>query len=227
MAAMRCYENVMTTTKQQIWQNKINGVYCCCCRCILHLQQYSRRLIFFFFIGAPRRGKIVDNHVHKYLQQRISHRMPLTQYTKLIQSIQLFLVIKANLIKVIRTEITSFTMITIVNVWTTFPFRHLRKKNAKSDYELGHVCPHGTTRLPLDEFSYKLIFGFGVCVTVHLWHNRINNQLDATITIEITNKLLLLHLVRCLYYCMRNARSHKHQMCIWCLLDITGCSSIE
>jgi len=41
---MRCYENVMTTTKQQIWQNKINRVYCCCCRCILHLQQYSRRL---------------------------------------------------------------------------------------------------------------------------------------------------------------------------------------
>jgi len=49
MAAMRCYENVMTTTKQQIWQNKINRVYCCCCRCILHLQQYSRRLNLFFF----------------------------------------------------------------------------------------------------------------------------------------------------------------------------------
>ena len=48
MAAMRCYENLMTTTKQQIWQNKINRVYCCCCRCILHLQQYSRRLNLFF-----------------------------------------------------------------------------------------------------------------------------------------------------------------------------------
>ena len=51
MAAMRWYENVMTTTKQQIWQNKINRVYCCCCRCILHLQQYSRRLNFFFFLS--------------------------------------------------------------------------------------------------------------------------------------------------------------------------------
>jgi len=30
--------------------------------------------------------------------------------------------------------------------------------------------------------------------------------------IEITNKLLLLHLVGCLYYCIRDARSHKHQM---------------
>ena len=40
----------MTTTKQQIWQNKINRVYCCCCRCILHLQQYSRRLNLFFFL---------------------------------------------------------------------------------------------------------------------------------------------------------------------------------
>ena len=29
--------------------------------------------------------------------------------------------------------------------------------------------------------------------------------------IEITNKLLLLHLVGCLYYCIRDARSHKHQ----------------
>ena len=32
--------------------------------------------------------------------------------------------------------------------------------------------------------------------------------------IEITNKLLLLHLVGCLYYCIRDARSHKHQMYI-------------
>jgi len=29
--------------------------------------------------------------------------------------------------------------------------------------------------------------------------------------IEITNKLLLLHLVGCLYYCIRDARSHKRQ----------------
>jgi len=29
--------------------------------------------------------------------------------------------------------------------------------------------------------------------------------------IEITNKLLLLHLVGCFYYCIRDARSHKHQ----------------
>ena len=27
-----------------------------------------------------------------------------------------------------------------------------------------------------------------------------------------TNKLLLLHLVGCLYYCIRDARSHKHQV---------------
>ena len=31
--------------------------------------------------------------------------------------------------------------------------------------------------------------------------------------IEITNKLLLLRLVGCLYYCIRDARSHKHK--IW------------
>jgi len=30
--------------------------------------------------------------------------------------------------------------------------------------------------------------------------------------IEITNKLLLLHLVGCLYYCIRDARSHKHEI---------------
>ena len=29
--------------------------------------------------------------------------------------------------------------------------------------------------------------------------------------IEFTNKLLFLHLVGCLYYCIRDARSHKHQ----------------
>jgi len=29
--------------------------------------------------------------------------------------------------------------------------------------------------------------------------------------IEIVNKLLLLHLVGCLYYCINDARSHKHQ----------------
>jgi len=29
--------------------------------------------------------------------------------------------------------------------------------------------------------------------------------------IEFTNKLLLLHLIGCLYYCVRDARSHKHQ----------------
>jgi len=40
--------------------------------------------------------------------------------------------------------------------------------------------------------------------------------------IEITNKLLLFHLVSCLYYCIRDARSHKRQTqflllysCIW------------
>ena len=47
-----------------------------------------------------------------------------------------------------------------------------KKKITKSVYELGHVCPsvcsHGTIRLPLDEFSYRLISGFDVCVTVHL-----------------------------------------------------------
>jgi len=30
--------------------------------------------------------------------------------------------------------------------------------------------------------------------------------------IEFTNKLLLLHLVGCLYYCIRDTRSHKHQI---------------
>jgi len=30
--------------------------------------------------------------------------------------------------------------------------------------------------------------------------------------IEITNKVLLLHLVGCLYYCINDARSHKHQI---------------
>jgi hypothetical protein len=48
------------------------------------------------------------------------------------------------------------------------------KKNAKSDYDLRHVCPcvylHGITRLPLDEFLYKLLFGYisETCVTLHL-----------------------------------------------------------
>ena len=41
-------------------------------------------------------------------------------------------------------------------VGTTVIFRRFRKI-AKSDYELRHVrspvCPHGTTRLPLDGFS--------------------------------------------------------------------------
>ena len=36
----------------------------------------------------------------------------------------------------------------------------------------------------------------------------IKSQLDATIII----KLLLLHLVGFLYYCINDARSHKHQM---------------
>ena len=31
--------------------------------------------------------------------------------------------------------------------------------------------------------------------------------------IEITNKLLLLHPVGCLYYCIKDARSHKYQIC--------------
>jgi len=30
--------------------------------------------------------------------------------------------------------------------------------------------------------------------------------------IEVTNKLLLLYLVGCLYYCIRDVRSHKHQI---------------
>jgi len=30
--------------------------------------------------------------------------------------------------------------------------------------------------------------------------------------IEIINKLLLLHLVGCLYYCINDARSHKHEI---------------
>jgi hypothetical protein len=30
--------------------------------------------------------------------------------------------------------------------------------------------------------------------------------------IEISNRLLLLHLVGCLYYCISDARSHKHQI---------------
>ena len=29
--------------------------------------------------------------------------------------------------------------------------------------------------------------------------------------IEITNNLLLLHIVGCLYYCISDARSHKHR----------------
>ena len=28
---------------------------------------------------------------------------------------------------------------------------------------------------------------------------------------EIVNKIILLHLVDCLYYCIKDARSHKHQ----------------
>jgi len=62
-------------------------------------------------------------------------------------------------------------------------------------------------------------------------YNNINNQLDATITtqssapedgrnyrpkhvelMEITNELLLLHLVGCLYYFITHAQSHRHQM---------------
>jgi len=30
--------------------------------------------------------------------------------------------------------------------------------------------------------------------------------------IEIINKLLLLHVVGCLHYCINDARSHKHHM---------------
>ena len=32
------------------------------------------------------------------------------------------------------------------------------RKIAKSNYWLRHVCPHGTTRFPLDGFSWNLIF---------------------------------------------------------------------
>jgi len=42
----------------------------------------------------------------------------------------------------------------------------------------------------------------------------INSQLDATIII-----LLLLHLVDCLYYCINDARSHKHQINYYFFLD--------
>jgi hypothetical protein len=41
-------------------------------------------------------------------------------------------------------------------------FIRLVRKTAKSDYQLRHFCPsvspHGTTRLPLDGFSWNLIF---------------------------------------------------------------------
>jgi hypothetical protein len=36
-------------------------------------------------------------------------------------------------------------------------FRRVRK-TAKSDYKLRHVCPHGTTRVPLDGFLWNLMF---------------------------------------------------------------------
>jgi hypothetical protein len=38
--------------------------------------------------------------------------------------------------------------------------------------------------------------------------------------IEITNKLLLLHLVGCLYCCIRDARSHKHQIFFLYILEL-------
>ena len=33
--------------------------------------------------------------------------------------------------------------------------------------------------------------------------------------LKLLIKLLLLHLVGCLYYCISDARSHKHQTCVW------------
>jgi len=40
-----------------------------------------------------------------------------------------------------------------------------------------------------------------------------NYRLKHVELIEFNNKLLLLRLVGCLYYCIRDTRSHKHQIC--------------
>ena len=40
--------------------------------------------------------------------------------------------------------------------------------------------------------------------------------------IGIFNKQLLLHLVGCLYYCISDARSYKHQMCTYIISDESG-----
>jgi len=61
-----------------------------------------------------------------------------------------------------------------------------------------------------------------LCLIRNIYCPSINKQLVATITIyyrpkhveliEVTNKLLLLHLVGFLNYCIGDARSHKHQI---------------
>jgi hypothetical protein len=42
------------------------------------------------------------------------------------------------------------------------------------------------------------------------------------VILEIINKLLLLHLFGCLYHCISDARSHKHQTNINKFPDITS-----
>jgi len=51
-------------------------------------------------------------------------------------------------------------------------------------------------------------------------NNNINSQLDETIIILLI-KLLLLHLVGCLYYCIGDARSHKHQIHYYCCSEMS------
>ena len=102
----------------------------------------------------------------------------------------------------------------------TFPWTVFRcaVKNAKSDYQLRHVCmfvcllsvcpsvsPYGTTRFPLDGFSWNLLFeNFGKSVekiSVPLKSNSIRGILHEDLcTIFIINRLILLR--------MRNV-SHK------------------
>jgi len=63
--------------------------------------------------------------------------------------------------------------------------------------------------IPLCKFVKKntLYFTFTIMNRNRMFeYNNINSELDATI-----KYLLLLHLVGCLYYCINDARSHKHQ----------------
>ena len=46
------------------------------------------------------------------------------------------------------------------------------------------------------------------CIIPHVWRNYSPKHVEL---IEIINKPLLLYLVGCLYYCIRVARSRKHQ----------------